>query len=264
MILRCIAQARLKKKQWVDVFTPKVAIGPLDRLVAGHKELEGSHVIDEEAEEEEEEEPEYLVGFSMEHEAAWRVIAKGEKHKNRQYTTDIKVVETVEGPKACEATWPDGFSCIIEALDPEVFGSMKREVHVVEKRPSMLMKKPATAGELTTSDGKVIKVKFKKDRGEIYQVEVGGKAKCQIKRDIAEEPFAYECMQTIARKLSEGLVSEDGLYVLRNELIAEKGLEIPGKKKASTCQSPKPKRAKTQPTRERTPSPPPLLDHLMW
>ena len=244
-VLRLISQARGKSMPWVDIFNPEVAIGPLDRIVAAQRpEQPQPHPIDDG----DESDPDYLVGYSMEHEAAWRVIEKGGRPVHKDYCQDIKLVPTDDGEEVCEATWPDGFKKVINALPAEVFRRLKdpaaAQVRIQKKPAALLMKKPSSepTTDMQTKDSQSIKIKRKKDRHEIYQLEVGGKPKCQIRKDIAEGSGAYDIMETIATELSKGNVDINGLYEMRNQLIEKKGLVPPAP-------------ARTPPRRRRRPSP---------
>eukprot|EP00974_Lingulodinium_polyedra_P075056 7273207-Lingulodinium_polyedra.AAC.1 len=64
---------------------PEVAVGPLDR------QFNRQHLVEPVSIDDTPTAPEYLVGYSMEHGAAWRCILKGDKQTQKEYTTDIKL-----------------------------------------------------------------------------------------------------------------------------------------------------------------------------
>jgi hypothetical protein len=290
--LRTISQARLKELPWVEAFNPEVASGPLDRIVAAQRaepKPKPSTRGEDDDDGEEGDDNTYLVGYSMEHEAAWRVIEKGGRQMHKDYSQNIKLVPGENGEEVCEATWPDGFSAIIHDLPAEVFiGIQGPAAAEVQKKPAALLvsiaKKPASAPApgMQTQDGQSIKIRALKDRNPLWQLMVGGGPKCQIRQDI---DGAYTIMETIQKELSEGKVDIKGLYVLRDKLLEQNGVDPPRmcKKPATTAASssadsaaspggPSPrtptakassnskpaKRAKAAATSE----PPPFLEHL--
>ena len=170
-----------------------------------------------------------MFGYAQEKDECWRQLVKDGKPAKREYTKDVfepKTFTDLEDPMI--ARWPDGMEAQIAAKTIEM-----HRAGPVQRGP-----KRDAADRFTTTDGRSIKVKGKKDRNAIWFVEVANEQKCQIRKSqCPSEEQSKAIMIEVAKKLSEGAVPEEqgALYDLRDELLRKGGFVVPARRWSATA-----------------------------
>ena len=161
----------------------------------------------------------FVFGYDQEQDAVWR--CKYETPMDKEYTRDFAPGSLDHDPVV--ATFKDGTKYSVPELSTAAFNERTLASSLSKANP-----RAHRYFEKTTIDGLEVFVRDRKDRSDegLISLFVDGAQKCQIDLGMKGAPptdRAIEMMVVIAQTLCDGKVEIEGLYNLRDKMLAEHG-----------------------------------------